>query len=295
MATCDLRLGEIRGKVTQDQGSFMGQVYKLPTRAKSVRTLWTTSLREQLTVLVAHENPTLCYLIADSPVFHGHQVRVATEESTTHDLIAAEEIHLLLLDLHLLEGNGLANLLRKQKQRRDRPPYIIVMFDVMSETDRQRAATVGVDEYWPNLLKLPFLFRRIEGVMKHLSHRDERVEVQERREQTGGTVTTTSVQRGNGRRFLHYWFYRDTVNRALKIAGVVGPILTLINQYDVLLRLEFSLRFWMKVALTFLGPYCVSSFSSARAYMEQEAREQASDREGRKQDSIGRSRRQPAP
>lgn len=71
------------------------------------------------------------------------------------------------------------------------------------------------------------------------------------------------------------WFRRETVRRALTVAGIVGPILTVINQYDVLLRLEFSLRFWMKVLLTFLVPYCVSSFSSARAYMEQDARESA--------------------
>ena len=87
----------------------------------------------------------------------------------------------------------------------------------------------------------------------------------------------TGSQQGGARRFLVHWFRRETVNRALKIAGVVGPILTLINQYDVLLRLEFSLRFWMKVLLTFSVPYCVSSFSSARAYMDQEAREQGAE------------------
>ena len=86
-------------------------------------------------------------------------------------------------------------------------------------------------------------------------------------------------QKGGARRFLVQWFRRETVNRALKIAGVVGPILTLINQYDVLLRLEFSLLFWIKVLLTFSVPYCVSSFSSARAYMEQERREQGVSKE----------------
>lgn len=86
-------------------------------------------------------------------------------------------------------------------------------------------------------------------------------------------------QRGGASRFLAHWFRRETVNRALKIAGVVGPILTLINQYDVLLRLEFSFRFWMKVLLTFSVPYCVSSFSSARAYMEQETRERGVSKE----------------
>ena len=91
----------------------------------------------------------------------------------------------------------------------------------------------------------------------------------------------TGSQRGGIRRFLVHWFRRETVNRALKVAGVVGPILTFINQYDVLLRLEFSYRFWMKVLLTFLVPYCVSSFSSAQAYMEQETRERGVRQESR--------------
>ncbi len=115
------------------------------------------------------------------------------------------------------------------------------------------------------------------------------------RNQGGRGVVNMGSQQGGARRFLAQWFRRETVNRALKIAGVVGPILTLINQYDVLLRLEFSFRFWMKVLLTFSVPYCVSSFSSARAYMEEEVRAQAADREGHKQDGMRRAHRQPAP
>jgi hypothetical protein len=72
------------------------------------------------------------------------------------------------------------------------------------------------------------------------------------------------------RRFLYHWFRRETVLRAVKVAAVVGPILTVINQYDVLLSLDFSPRLFFKVSLTFLVPYSVSSFSSARAYMDGE-------------------------
>ncbi len=70
------------------------------------------------------------------------------------------------------------------------------------------------------------------------------------------------------REFLHHWFRRETVTRALKVAGVVGPILTAINQYDLILGLDFSPRLFAKISLTFLVPYSVSSFSSARAYMD---------------------------
>jgi hypothetical protein len=74
-------------------------------------------------------------------------------------------------------------------------------------------------------------------------------------------------------KWVHYWFRRDTVLRAVKVAGVVGPILTLINQYDVLLSGNFSPRVLGKIALTFLVPYCVSSFSAASAEMKRDAKQ----------------------
>ncbi|MGE0683300.1 MAG: nitrate/nitrite transporter NrtS [Candidatus Binatia bacterium] len=73
------------------------------------------------------------------------------------------------------------------------------------------------------------------------------------------------------RRFLYYWFMKETVARACKVAAVVGFILTGINQHDVLLRGDFSLHLFIKIGLTFMVPYSVSSFSSARAYMDREA------------------------
>jgi len=72
------------------------------------------------------------------------------------------------------------------------------------------------------------------------------------------------------RKLLYYWFQRRTVLRAVKVAAIVGPILTLINQYDVLLNGNYSARVIGKIVLTFLVPYCVSSFSSARAEIERE-------------------------
>ena len=81
------------------------------------------------------------------------------------------------------------------------------------------------------------------------------------------------------RKLLYYWFQRRTVLRAVKVAAIVGPILTLINQYDVLLNGNYSARVIGKIVLTFLVPYCVSSFSSARAEIEREvARERGKTR-----------------
>jgi hypothetical protein len=86
------------------------------------------------------------------------------------------------------------------------------------------------------------------------------------------TVAASAAQAGSIGRFFHHWFRRETVARAVKVACIVGPTLTLINQHDVLLSYQFSPRLFAKILLTFLVPYCVSSFSSARAYMEDEAR-----------------------
>jgi len=74
------------------------------------------------------------------------------------------------------------------------------------------------------------------------------------------------------RKLFHYWFRRETVIRAVKVAAVVGPILTVINQGDVLLNGPYSPRLFFKICLTFLVPYSVSSFSSARTYIENEQR-----------------------
>lgn len=54
---------------------------------------------------------------------------------------------------------------------------------------------------------------------------------------------------------------RDTVMRALKVAAIVGLILILINQIDVLLAGHLP-PIW-KIVLTFCVPYSVSTYSVA--------------------------------
>ncbi|MCR9257527.1 MAG: nitrate/nitrite transporter NrtS [Alphaproteobacteria bacterium] len=55
------------------------------------------------------------------------------------------------------------------------------------------------------------------------------------------------------------------IRRAVLVAAVVGPILTLINQHDALMA--GAGPDWSKTALTFCVPFCVSLFSSWRASM----------------------------
>lgn len=57
-----------------------------------------------------------------------------------------------------------------------------------------------------------------------------------------------------------------TIFRASRLALVVGPILVLINQGDAV----FSgvQPDWLKVALTFVVPYCVSTWTSVAKDLE---------------------------
>ena len=67
-------------------------------------------------------------------------------------------------------------------------------------------------------------------------------------------------------KFVKNWFRRETTLRAIRVALIVGPILTIINQHNVIIEGNFDLKFFYKLVLTFMVPYCVSAFSSAKAY-----------------------------
>lgn len=68
--------------------------------------------------------------------------------------------------------------------------------------------------------------------------------------------------------FLRYWFQVETVRRALTVATIVAPILVLINHGEALLSLDVTPRLVGKMILTFVVPYAVSSYSSARALLQ---------------------------
>jgi hypothetical protein len=60
-------------------------------------------------------------------------------------------------------------------------------------------------------------------------------------------------------------FEASVVRRAVKMMAVVGCILALINHGDALLMGAMTAMAWLKVALTFAVPYCVSTISSVQA------------------------------
>ena len=81
------------------------------------------------------------------------------------------------------------------------------------------------------------------------------------------TKKTGLAPRPQSHIFATLLFRRDTIARAIKVALVVGPVLTLINQLHVMRAGEIDAWFFFRVALTFLVPFLVSATSSALAGM----------------------------
>jgi hypothetical protein len=53
--------------------------------------------------------------------------------------------------------------------------------------------------------------------------------------------------------------YRPHLTKTVLIAAVVGTVLFAINQLDVVLRGDATTAVWVKSAVTYLVPFCVSN------------------------------------
>jgi len=60
------------------------------------------------------------------------------------------------------------------------------------------------------------------------------------------------------------------MRNALKVALIVGTVLVLINQGDKIFSLSLSYANILQIALTYLVPYCVSTYSAVKALQEKE-------------------------
>jgi len=58
------------------------------------------------------------------------------------------------------------------------------------------------------------------------------------------------------------------VRRAIRIASIVGVVLAMLNRGDTIMAGVAKLSTWTQVALTFLVPHSVSTYSSVMAVRE---------------------------
>ena len=63
---------------------------------------------------------------------------------------------------------------------------------------------------------------------------------------------------------------KDVFFRAIKFACVVGVILAAINHGDHIISGKMTFNNWLKIAITFCVPYCVSTFSSVLAIKKEQ-------------------------
>ncbi len=70
------------------------------------------------------------------------------------------------------------------------------------------------------------------------------------------------------RGFWEIAFSREVVRRALRVAGIVGVVLAIINHGDNIMRMTIGFDTIWRVLLTFCVPYCVSTYSSVLSVRE---------------------------
>jgi len=63
---------------------------------------------------------------------------------------------------------------------------------------------------------------------------------------------------------------RDIVRRSIRVAAIVGTLLAVINQGDRLIGREMTPRDWLKIALTYLVPFGVSTHASVSAILRRD-------------------------
>jgi CheY-like chemotaxis protein len=122
----------------------------------------------KLAILVVEDHGSLCDLLSLYLMRHGYHVRTASNGEGALEVLAKEDIHLILLDLMLPRLDGFEVLREIHKTRRDKPPYIIVVSAGASEKDREKVLELGANEYMPKPFHLMRLLERVQIVEKYL-------------------------------------------------------------------------------------------------------------------------------
>lgn len=73
------------------------------------------------------------------------------------------------------------------------------------------------------------------------------------------------MQDGSEDGFFRLATDRGVVLRAARVAAIVGTLIGAINYGDRALAGDLALRDLLKIALTYLVPYCVSTWSAVQA------------------------------
>ena len=70
--------------------------------------------------------------------------------------------------------------------------------------------------------------------------------------------------------FLEAATQKPIVMKSLKVSAIVGTILVLINYSNKLFPLDLVPSDWIRMAMTYCVPYCVSTYSAATTLLERQ-------------------------
>jgi len=103
----------------------------------------------------------------------GFKVRLAMTLAGARDEINRETPDLIILDIHLPDGNGL-DFLRELRRISNIP--VIALTDSKEDIDIVKGFASGCDDYVPKPYAFPVLYARIEGLMRRVSSVPEIIE-----------------------------------------------------------------------------------------------------------------------
>lgn len=145
-----------------------GQVIPFPMSAEAARRFEAQTPGEKLVLLVVEDHGSLCDMVSLFLMRCGYRVRTASNGAIALEILAREEIHLVLLDLMLPRVDGFEVLRQIHKGRQAMLPYIIVVSAGASDRDRRSVLDLGANEYLPKPFHLARLLERVQAVEKYL-------------------------------------------------------------------------------------------------------------------------------
>ena len=150
----------------------MGQVIKFPSREeRAARTADRTP--RKLTILLAEDHSSLRDIVSVYLMRQGYHVRTAGSGLSALEVLEAEEVDLLLLDLMLPGVDGFEVLRRLREKSANASPYVVVVSALTTEPDRKKAEELGCNDYIPKPFHLPHLLERIVAIEKRLRQREQ--------------------------------------------------------------------------------------------------------------------------
>lgn len=150
----------------------MGQVIKFPSREERAARTTVEQTPRKLTILLAEDHSSLRDIVSVYLMRQGYHVRTAGSGRSALEVLEAEEVDLLLLDL-MLPGIDGFEVLRRLREKRDKAlPHVVVVSALTTEPDRKKVEELGCDDYLPKPFHLPHLLERIVAIEKRLRRQE---------------------------------------------------------------------------------------------------------------------------